>query len=62
MPKVVRLPKRDQVKPENTWDLSGLYPNDQAWEVDFKKLDGLIAGYAKFQGSWGRAPSPWQPV
>ena len=50
MTKVVRLPKRDQVKPENTWDLSGLYPSDQAWEVDFKKLDGLISGYAKFQG------------
>jgi oligoendopeptidase F len=55
MSKVVRLPKRDQVKPENTWDLSGLYPNDQAWEVDFKKLDGLIAGYAKFQGKLGES-------
>lgn len=50
MPKVVRLPKRDQVKPENTWDLSSLYSSDQDWELDFKKLDGLIAGYAKFQG------------
>jgi oligoendopeptidase F len=55
MTKVVRLPKRDQVKPENTWDLSGLYPSDEAWEVDFKKLDGLIAGYAKFQGKLGES-------
>jgi len=50
MTKVVRLPKRSQVKPENTWDLSSLYEDDQAWEADFKRLDGLIAGYAKFQG------------
>jgi oligoendopeptidase F len=55
MPKVVRLPKRDQVKPENTWDLSSLYSSDQDWEVDFKKLDGLIAGYAKFQGKLGES-------
>jgi oligoendopeptidase F len=55
MTKVVRLPKRDQVKSENTWDLSGLYPSDEAWEVDFKKLDGLIAGYAKFQGKLGES-------
>src|SRR4051812_39274021 len=55
MTKVVRLPKRDQVKLENTWDLSGLYPSDTAWEVDFKKLDGLIAGYAKFQGKLGES-------
>ena len=55
MTKVVRLPKRDQVKPENTWDLSSLYPNDQAWEVDFKKLDKLIAGYEKFRGKLGES-------
>jgi oligoendopeptidase F len=50
MTKVVRLPKRNQVKPENTWDLSSLYASDADWERDFQKLDGLIAGYAKFQG------------
>jgi oligoendopeptidase F len=55
MTKVVRLPKRDQVKPENTWDLSSLYSNDRAWEHDFQKLDGLIPGYAKFQGKLGES-------
>ena len=55
MPKVVRLPKRDQVKIENTWDLASLYPSDDAWEVDFKKLDTLIPGFAKFQGKLGES-------
>jgi oligoendopeptidase F len=55
MSKVVRLPKRDHVKPENTWDLASLYPNDDAWELDFKQLDHLIAGYAKFQGKLGES-------
>lgn len=50
MPKVVRLPKRDQVKTENTWNLGTLYTSDRAWETDFKKLDALIAGYDQFRG------------
>jgi oligoendopeptidase F len=53
MTKVIRLPKRSHVKLENTWDLSGLYATEQAWEADFKKLDGLISGYAKYQGKLG---------
>jgi oligoendopeptidase F len=53
--KVLRLPKRSQVKPEATWDLSTLYANDQSWEADFKKLEGLIAGYAKFVGKLGES-------
>ncbi len=55
MTKIVRLPARSQVKPENTWDLSSLYADDAAWERDFKKLSSLIEGYAKFQGKLGES-------
>jgi oligoendopeptidase F len=48
--KVLRLPKRTQVKPENTWDLTSLFPDDAAWEADFRRLDALIPAYAKYQG------------
>ena len=58
MTKVVRLPTRSHVKPESTWDLASLYPDDVDWEADFKKLDGLIAGYAKFRGKSARAQEP----
>lgn len=50
MSKVVRLPKRSQVKTTDTWDLSSLVENDAAWQTEFKKLEKLIAGFEKFRG------------
>lgn len=50
MSKVVRLPKRSQVKAADTWDLSSLVANDSAWQVEFKKLEKMIAGFEKFRG------------
>jgi oligoendopeptidase F len=50
MSKVVRLPKREQIKTEHTWDLSSLYPSDEAWEAGFTKLEGMIPNFAKFEG------------
>jgi len=50
MSKVKQLPARSEVRKSDTWDLSRLYPNDDAWEHDFKKLEKRIAGYGKFQG------------
>jgi oligoendopeptidase F len=50
MPKIKRLPPRSKVKAEDTWDLSSLYPSDQAWEKDFKKWQSQIARYETFRG------------
>jgi oligoendopeptidase F len=50
MSKIVRLPKRNQIKVEHTWDLSSLFPSDEAWEKAFLKLDKMIPQYAKYQG------------
>jgi oligoendopeptidase F len=36
------LPKRGEVPTELTWDLSPVYPNDEAWEADFQKLETAI--------------------
>jgi oligoendopeptidase F len=50
MPKVLRLPKRSQVKPADTWDLSPLCENDAQWEQLFQQLDQQIPTYAEFRG------------
>jgi len=56
MNKVIRLPKRSSVKEADTWDLSTLCANDAAWEEEFKKLDKMVSGYARFQGKLGEGP------
>jgi oligoendopeptidase F len=53
MSKSKALPKRSQVKTADTWDLSSLYADDDAWETAFKKYEKQIAGYAKFRGKLG---------
>ena len=35
MPTVKQLPPRSKVKTADTWDLSSLFPNDEAWEKAF---------------------------
>jgi oligoendopeptidase F len=50
MSKVKRLPKRGQVRPEDTWDLSSLYTSDEAWEADLARVESQIAGYEAFRG------------
>ena len=45
-----KLPRRDQVKTADTWDLATLFANDEAWETAFKKYEKKIPGYEKFQG------------
>lgn len=45
------LPPRERVKPEDTWDLTTLFPNDAAWETAFQKWQKLIPRYAKFRGT-----------
>ncbi len=57
MPKT--LPKRSQVKPADTWDLSSLFASDEAWEEAFKKWEKKIPGFAKFQGKLGERPRVW---
>ncbi len=45
------LPTRDQIAEADTWDLSGLYVNKQAWEEEYKQLEQSEKEYAKFQGT-----------
>lgn len=48
-----KLLTRQEVATQDTWDLSQLYPSDEAWESDFAKYSKDIDGYAKFESSLG---------
>lgn len=44
------IPERSQVPVADTWDLSALYPNWEAWEADFRKLQALASDLDRFRG------------
>ena len=51
-----QLPKRSEVKPSDTWDLSSLFPNDQAWEAGFCRVAEADRGLCRVFGPSGRKP------
>lgn len=44
------LPKRSEVQEEYTWDLSGLYISDEAWEKDLAKIEEIVKKIAQKEG------------
>jgi oligoendopeptidase F len=50
MKNVKRLPPRHKMKPSDCWDLSSLFPDDDAWEKTFSAWEQRIDQYAQFQG------------
>lgn len=53
MPDVQQLPRRSERDPADCWDLSSLFPDDEAWEQGFLAWEGTIGRYAEFQGKLG---------
>lgn len=56
MAKVKKIPLRSEIKTGDTWDLTQLYPSDEAWEKAFETLHGKVDGYARFKGKLGESP------
>ncbi|MDR0597510.1 MAG: oligoendopeptidase F [Treponema sp.] len=50
-----RIPARSEVRTEDTWDLSGLYPDDGEWDKDLGQFEKLAARLPGFRGSLGRS-------
>jgi oligoendopeptidase F len=56
MSKIKQLLKRSQVKVADQWNLTSLFPDDDAWETSFKRWERRISGYDKFRGKLGSGP------
>lgn len=48
-----KIPERSQQRQEDLWDLTDLYPSDEAWQADFDKLKELAAKVPEYRGSLG---------
>jgi oligoendopeptidase F len=57
MAKTKKLPSRDKVKAEDTWDLSSLFKTDADWERAFTDWEKQIPRYEKFRGTLAGGPA-----
>jgi oligoendopeptidase F len=46
-----KVPRRDEIPVEYTWDLTTVYADDGAWEQDIAALEGLLPEVAALEGS-----------
>ena len=44
-------PSRSEVDPKDCWDLTALYPSDEAWEKDFAAVEDKLPELAAFKGT-----------
>ena len=49
------IPTRSEVPVSDTWDLSPLYPSDEAWEADFDCLQKEYSAVDRFRGRIGES-------
>jgi oligoendopeptidase F len=46
-----KLPTRDQVPVEDTWDLSVVYADNEAWEQEYEQIKSQISQFEAFRGT-----------
>ncbi len=52
-----RIPNREEVALNDTWDLTHLYKSDTEWEEDLKKVEELVGEIVKFRGTLKDSPA-----
>jgi oligoendopeptidase F len=50
-------PKRNEVPVGDTWDLSSLFSNDEAWQAALPELEACIDEFESFKGKLGESPA-----
>ena len=50
-----RIPKRSEVKKENTWATEDIFPSDQAWADEYEALKALPSQAAALKGTLGKS-------
>lgn len=50
---VKKLPKRDEIPTQDTWDLEDIFQSDEVWEKEFKQVKEMIPQIDQYQGKLG---------
>lgn len=49
------LPRRDELPPEQRWDIESVYPTDAAWEEAYQAVAGRLGELERFRGRLGES-------
>lgn len=50
-----KLPLRKEIPEEYTWRLEDIFPNNDAWEEEWKQIKEMLPKFADFQGTLGQS-------
>ncbi|GEK91425.1 oligoendopeptidase F [Alkalibacterium kapii] len=53
MAETKRLPLREEIPAEQTWDLTVIYKSDEKWEEDYKQVEKSVKEVKAYQGKLG---------
>ena len=53
---LTKIPERNEIPEEYTWDLRDIFPDDGAWTAEFQALSAKPAEIAAFAGTLGERP------
>ena len=53
---LTKIPERNEIPEEYTWDLRDLFPDDEAWTAEYQALTAVPAEVAAFAGTLGERP------
>src|SRR5680860_298567 len=51
------IPTREQIAVEDTWDLSTIYSNDDAWEAEYASIATDLDAASAYRGRFGENPA-----
>ena len=54
-PLAQNLRERSQLDPAYTWQITDLYPTDDAWRADYERLQGVLKQLAGYKGRLGES-------
>jgi len=49
------VPTREEVAEKYTWDLSGLFENEQSWDEEFSSVQSYIGKFSSFENTLGKS-------
>jgi oligoendopeptidase F len=57
MSEAQKVPRREEVPAEHTWDLATIYADTDAWERDVARIEGMLPDAAAVQGTIAQGPA-----